>query len=196
MSCLFNELLLFDIDRPAPDIKTILLSTIFIVLITNISYRFIMDKVPSEQMIETLDKDKNKEYKAIQTKGIHVWEVALYELLNGTLYAPIAEELFFRFFLFKSLFVKKLDMNPVIANVLQAIIFGSLHMSNSIYSSQETSNSIIQSISSAIIGLVCGYVYYTTNSIIPAILAHTLNNLRSSLYTINEYKNFIKFGNI
>ncbi len=51
--------------------------------------------------------------------------------------------------------------------------------------------STAQSISSGITGLICGYSYYYTNSIIPAILAHTINNLIASYDQLRSYQAFL-----
>ena len=139
-----------------------------------------------------LDVDKNLEFDDMKRKNINIKGLALGEFFNGSIHAPLSEELFFRFMLYKMVFVKILKIDPITANVLQATIFGSLHLSNSIYSDQNISLSIMQSISSGITGLLCGYSYYYTNSLFPAILSHVINNLMASYSQISSYNNYLK----
>ena len=82
-------------------------------------------------------------------------------------------------------------MNIHVANLLQASVFGALHLSNTVYSDQSPTVSLAQSISSGITGLICGYSFYYTNSLIPAILAHVFNNLLASYDQVQNYKQFL-----
>lgn len=74
---------------------------------------------------------------------------------------PVFEELFFRGAIARSLLA---DYSPTKAIVLSALIFGVVHMNP------------IQIVSAFLIGLLLGWMYYKTASLIPCILIHVLNN--------------------
>jgi membrane protease YdiL (CAAX protease family) len=183
--CLMDELLKFDPTKPISSPEVQIIATIAIMIISNCAFRIILKCFPIN-----IESEKSNEYESLQSKNISLFAFASSEFFNGTLYAPIAEELVFRFFLLKTIFIRRYKLNSHVANILQAIIFGALHMTNSVYSEQVTKLSILQSFSSAIIGLCCGYAYMYTNSILPALFAHMLNNLNSSVAEIQNYESY------
>lgn len=189
--CLMNELLHFDPSKPSAPYSVQILVAFAIVILTNLVYKTIMKFFP-DSVTTAVDGDRKFEYTALKKKGVSVTKLALAELFNGTIYAPVAEELFFRFFLMKILLVRKLHLNPHIANITQASIFGVLHLTNTVYSDQGSKFSAAQSLSSFIIGLVAGFSYIQTNSILPALLAHMINNLWACTYQVQSYKGYLE----
>ncbi len=190
-SMVVQELLKFDPHKPMASIQVQLLATVAVLVLSTLTFTVVLRVMMPKSFSERMEDDRNAEYEALKRKGVTTGNLMFGEILNGSIHAPIAEELFFRFFLFKLVFVRIFKMNPHSANFLQAIIFGALHLSNTVYSDQGKGMSTAQSISSGITGLICGYSYYYTNSIIPAILAHTINNLIASYDQIRSYQSFL-----
>jgi membrane protease YdiL (CAAX protease family) len=186
--CAIDEILKFDSTKPMASIQIQIIVSLSIVIFSNLAFSIILKLFMSDDFISKVEKDQGLELSRIKNKGISLRLLTLGEIVNGSIHAPISEELFFRFLLFKILFVNKMNINPHIANFLQASIFGGLHMTNSIYSEQKLNISLAQSISSFITGVLCGYSYYYTNSILPSTFAHIINNLISSCNQIYDYK--------
>lgn len=80
----------------------------------------------------------------------------------GCFAAPVLEELFFRGILLKGLLR---NYRPAVAIGQSALLFGLMHMSPS------------QSIATALMGVVLGWLYYRTGSVRLCIGLHMLNNL-------------------
>ena len=190
-SMVVQELLKFDPHKPMASIQVQLLATVAVLVLSTLTFTVVLRVMMPKSFSDQMEEDRDSEYEALKRKGVTMGNLFFGEVLNGSIHAPIAEELFFRFFLFKLVFVRIFKMNPHSANFLQAAIFGALHLSNTVYSDQGKGMSTAQSISSGITGLICGYSYYYTNSIIPAILAHTINNLIASYDQLRSYQAFL-----
>ena len=92
-------------------------------------------------------------------------EMARYPVLLfgfGCVAAPVLEELFFRGILLKGLLR---NYRPAVAIGQSALLFGLMHMSPA------------QSIATALMGLILGWLYYRTRSVTLCIGLHMLNNL-------------------
>jgi len=74
---------------------------------------------------------------------------------------PILEELLFRGAITKVLLQK---YNPTKAIIISALIFGIVHLNP------------VQILSASLVGLLLGWIYYKTASLIPCILLHIINN--------------------
>lgn len=88
-------------------------------------------------------------------------------LLSLSIIPAVCEEWFFRGMLLRSLLKSK---KPWKAILISSIVFGAFHM---------LSNSVIavdRLIPTTLIGLILGYIAYKSNSIIPGIVLHSLNN--------------------
>ena len=81
------------------------------------------------------------------------------------IFAPIFEEILFRGIILKGMLNYK--VNPIIAIIISALIFGIAHMNP------------WQFIGAGILGGVFGYVYYRTKSLLILIILHALNNILS-----------------
>ncbi len=190
-STIVQELLKFDPQKPMASAQVQLLATVAVLVLSTLTFTVVLRVMMPQSFSNQMQEDREAEYTALKRKGVSLGNLFFGEFLNGSIHAPIAEELFFRFFLFKLVFVRIFKMNPHSANFLQAAIFGSLHLSNTVYSDQGKGMSVAQSISSGITGLICGYSYYYTNSILPAIFAHMINNLIASYDQLRAYKSFL-----
>ena len=78
----------------------------------------------------------------------------------------VFEELLFRGFILKSF---NLDKRPYVAILFTSILFGIFHMN------------IFQFFTGLILGSIIGYVCYKSNSIIPAMILHFINNFFATL---------------
>jgi len=82
-------------------------------------------------------------------------------ILSIAVLGPILEELLFRGAITSALLKK---YNPTKAIILSALVFGIFHINPA------------QIITATLIGLLLGWIYYKTASLIPCILIHILNN--------------------
>ncbi|MDU1313655.1 MAG: CPBP family intramembrane glutamic endopeptidase [Clostridium septicum] len=80
--------------------------------------------------------------------------------------APIAEEFIFRGVIYRAL---KKNMSIVSTIIIQAILFGIFH------------GNLIQGMYTIPLALVLGYVTYRTNSLLPAIMIHIVNNTAATV---------------
>ena len=190
-NCLFNELLKFDPNKDVSDTKSQILAAIGILLFSNMSFIVLM-KVFAKDLLNKSENDEKEELKEYKEKEISPTNLYLSDCLNSVLYAPIVEELVFRFFIFKTILYRKFNMNIHSANILQAFIFGGFHITNSTFGEQRLSTTIVQVIAATISGIINGYSYIYTNSILPSILAHILNNLLATHSNYVSYKDYLE----
>lgn len=81
------------------------------------------------------------------------------------LLAPIVEEVAFRGIILKSLLsTEKLSVKPWWAITISALIFAAIHMNP------------VQMPHAFLMGLLLGWIYYRTGSILPGVLIHFVNN--------------------
>jgi membrane protease YdiL (CAAX protease family) len=191
MITVWDELLKFDPTLPSASGQHLIVATLAILVLTTLIFRVSLIFFPDTIKDNVVD-DKKLEYKELKRKKVNPQTLIFGELLNGSILPSLQEELLFRFVLLKLVLFRGLKMNIHLANFLQAIIFGSCHMGNAIYSEQTTRISFIQSISASITGLICGYSYYYTNSIIPSIAAHMINNIFASYDQVSAYKSYLR----
>lgn len=99
----------------------------------------------------------------------NIYEDLFYSLSRNTfgflsiaLTGPIAEEMLFRGAI-EGFFLRK-GIKPIVAIVVSAIIFGVIHANPA------------QIFFAFILGLIFGWMYYRTGSILPSIVGHVLNN--------------------
>jgi membrane protease YdiL (CAAX protease family) len=183
---LFDILLLYDESLPAPTITEILIWTGVILVVSNVIFIAICALFGVDSS-ETLDKEKDKEYVEWSKNGVSPWAVASSEILNSSIYSPIAEELAFRVLLLKILCVRGLKLDFWVSNFIQASIFGTMHLSNVTFTTQTKNYTYLQAISAGISGLVSGFVYKQSNSILPSLIAHVLNNASAGMSEVIGY---------
>lgn len=82
-------------------------------------------------------------------------------ILSIAILGPVLEELLFRGAITRVLLKK---YNPTKAIILSALVFGIFHLNPA------------QIVTATLIGLLLGWIYYKTASLIPCILIHILNN--------------------
>lgn len=92
-------------------------------------------------------------------------------ILCISIFGPIIEELVFRGAITRVLLKK---YNPTKAIIISALIFGIIHINP------------VQVITATLIGLLLGWIYYKTASLIPCILIHIVNN-SLSVYLSRTY---------
>ena len=188
---MLETVLLFDENKPAPSLYEILIYTVVILVSTLIIFS-VLCKVLRIDTDKPLDTHQNNEYEKWDKNGLSPAKILVTEVLSSTLYAPIAEELVFRVLLTKFLLVKGLGINKHISILIEAILFGSLHLTNQVYSNQDKNFTYLQSLSATIAGIVSGYVYIQSNSILPSLFAHMINNGIASIEEVIGYNNYLK----
>jgi len=189
--CSIKELLLFDVTKPMADYSTILMVAISAVIFNNILYNVFMRNMPMDYN-EVLSDEQGREFDSYKQKKISPVILGVSELINSGIYAPMVEELFFRFLFLKIILIKVFKFNFHTANFFHAIIFGALHMTNAVVSDQEINRTIIQSIIAGCGGLIAGYTYLYTNTILTPLLSHFINNMMSAGSEFIDYAQHYK----
>ena len=83
-------------------------------------------------------------------------------LIAGGILAPIVEEIVFRGVLVGGLL--RMRLKPWVAIVLSALVFALFH------------GTYTQFVGTTIFGIICGWLYWRTKSLLPGILIHIINN--------------------
>jgi membrane protease YdiL (CAAX protease family) len=172
---LLDSLILYDETSPGPSMSEIIIWTGVILVVSNLIF-IVLCAIVGIDPNKTLDTEKDKEYQKWYANNVSPWTVGISEVLGSTIYSPVAEELAFRFLLLKVVCIRELKMNFWAANTLQAVIFGFMHVSNMSFTTQTKKYTYLQSFSAAISGIVSGFVYKQSNSILPSLFAHMINN--------------------
>jgi membrane protease YdiL (CAAX protease family) len=196
-SCFYNELIKYDPSKPMADLTTQIVTALAIIILNSIILQIVIKNYPetnvktiNQNINSVLDKEKQMEFKNYHKKLISPNILALSEVVNASLYAPIIEEVFFRIILLKLVLIRYFKLNVHIAILLHATIFGAFHMTNVITSDQEFNKTVVQSVSAGLSGVVYGYAYIHTNSIFTPLLAHFINNIMSTTYDYIEYSKY------
>lgn len=92
--------------------------------------------------------------------------------------APLTEELLFRRTILVSMIEK--GLNPWVAIVTSALLFAVLHLNPA------------QSVGALGAGLLFGWLYVRTGSILPGLIGHVLNNLIGYIHILQESKGVIE----
>jgi len=177
--CSIRELLLFDVTKPMANYSTIILVAVSAVLLNNIIYTVYMRNATHTYM-NTLVEEQGREFDVYKDKKISPLVLGVSEFINSGIYAPMVEELFFRFLFLKIVLIKIFKFDFHTANFFHAVIFGALHMTNAVVSDQEINRTIIQSVMAGFGGLIAGYTYAYTNTILTPLLSHFINNMMSA----------------
>jgi membrane protease YdiL (CAAX protease family) len=177
--CSIRELILFDVTKPMANYSTIITVAVAAVVFNNILYNIFLKHVP-DTYVDTLNEEQTSEFDVYKDKNISPVILGVSELINSGIYAPMVEELFFRFLFLKIVLIKIFKFNFHTANLIHAIIFGSLHMTNAVVSDQHINRTIIQSMMAGVGGLLAGYTYAYTNTILTPLLSHFINNMLSA----------------
>ncbi len=186
--CSVKELILFDSTKPMADVPVIFAVGISAVILNNIIFSIVLSQ--KKGIDKTLKDEEETEYQSYKDKGISPVILGFSEILNSAIYAPLIEELFFRFLLFKLVLIKAFKLNPHIANFIHACIFGSLHMTNAVMSDQQINRTILQSCMAGVGGLISGYTYMYTNTIFTPLLSHFINNMIASGNEFIDYAHY------
>lgn len=152
-------ILLFAITRWAPVSRTWLRTRPWAVLVWVVLLT-IGTILPTEWLYEQLQIQLSAETEAL-FEGI-MKEPWGYLALG--IFVPVAEELVFRGAILRSLLGLFSEQMHWVAIVLSALIFGAIHMN------------LAQGIHAFVLGLLIGWMYYRTKSIIPGIALHWVNN--------------------
>ncbi len=177
--CSIRELILYDVTKPMANYSTIILVAVSAVLLNNIIYTVYMRNATSKYM-DTLVEEQGREFDVYKDKQISPLVLGVSEFINSGIYAPMVEELFFRFLFLKIVLIKIFKFDFHTANFFHAVIFGALHMTNAVVSDQEINRTIIQSVMAGFGGLIAGYTYLYTNTILTPLLSHFINNMMSA----------------
>ena len=97
-------------------------------------------------------------------------QITFPNVLNICLLAPIAEEITFRDVLLGGLL--RMRCHPWLAILLSAIVFGAIHISPMTF------------LGVTIGGVIYGWLFWRTKSILPSIIAHIVNNTSAFAYGV------------
>ena len=183
------DFLKFDQDRPNASFYDIIIYTAAIFVSSNLIF-MILISLFGINANDSIENEKNKEYDEWYKKNISVWSLILSNMTNSSIYSPIAEEIVFRLVLLKYILVDKFKLNIYTSIIIQSLIFGSLHLSNITFTTQTKKYTYLQTFSAIITGIISGWVFYHTNSLLPCIFSHIINNTSAS---ISEIIGYIKY---
>jgi len=181
-----TNLFLLDEQKQSPNIREILLYTIFIFLLSNVVYIICLKIFNINPKL-----DEKNIFEQWRNKGISVSNVLFSGILNTSIYNVLAEELTIRMLLMKLILIKTLKIDTLTAVLIQAVIFGSLHLSNNLSERQSCNYTKLQVINSSITALISGFVFVYSNSLIPSILSHFLTNFCATINETIEYRNYL-----
>jgi len=187
--CSIKELILFDVTKPMASSSTIVTIAVGAVILNNIIYNIVL-RNSSSKYIETLNEEQGSEFDVYKDKNISPAVLGISEFINSGIYAPMVEELFFRFLFLKLVLIKIFKFNFHTANFFHAVIFGSLHMTNAIVADQEFNRTVMQSVMAGFGGLIAGYTYKYTNTILTPLLSHFINNMLSAGSEFIDYTKY------
>jgi membrane protease YdiL (CAAX protease family) len=187
--CSIQELIKFDVTKESSSPLTIFITALACVIINNFVFTIGMKHFASKEFKDTLEDEHDQEFDQYKEKQISPLIFGFSEFLNSGIYAPLVEELFFRFLFLKLVLIKIFKFNIHTANLIHAVIFGAMHMTNAVVSDQQINRTIIQSCMAGIGGLVSGYAYIYTNSIFTPLIAHIINNMMAAGQELIEYAN-------
>lgn len=190
------EFLSFDESKTSPDLYSIMFYTALIILTTQIVFVVVAKIMGIDDVEQDLDDEKQKEYSQWKKKGVTPFQVGMGELFNSTIYSPISEEFLFRIVLMKYICVERLKLTPLAANVIQASIFGGMHLTNVAFSNQTGKYTKLQTLSATIAGLISGWTFIQSNSILPSLIAHALNNASAGISELLGYMKFLDGGDV
>lgn len=116
--------------------------------------------IPSERLVEVLQMEMPEQMMKMFEE---VMKKPIGYVVIGIL-APFAEEVVFRGAILRKLLGMMDEKRHWVAIVLSALVFGLVHLN------------VPQGIHAFLIGLLLGWMYYRTRSILPGILFHWVNN--------------------
>lgn len=94
------------------------------------------------------------------------------QFIAVVIFAPIMEEIIFRFVIFRSVFHK----NRILAYVVSSLIFGSVHLIMSVFQGSLSQDIVLLPVYT-MLGAVFAFAYDYTGKLSAPIVAHMLNNL-------------------
>lgn len=148
--------------------RKIPVKTMVLLLIVLISGIFISE--PLDSLIPMPD--------AIREYMLKIFQPNIYFFLSGVVAAPVLEEILFRGIILEG-FLR--NYSPQKAIIWSALIFGLAHLNP------------WQSFGAIAFGLLFGWVYVKTESLIPCIILHFANNLIAFLLTFSISSTFESF---
>ena len=182
---LFDEILRFDAKKPAASFKKQALVAGLMAL-----WLWVSPLVSSALISEkSLERETLREYNWRVKNGVTPGRQMAVGVLRRSLYSSVSEELLFRVIVLKCL-VYKVGMKGWQANILQAVAFGSLHMTNAVTRQQGVKTSVCQSLIASVSFWLYGWSFLTTNSIWPALVVHMFGNLYFSTGDSMAYEEF------
>ena len=112
--CYVQELIKFDPTKESSSFSEIIIVAIASVMLNNMIYNVGMKYFMPKEKAKELDEEYETENSNIAEKEINPFVFGISEMLNSGLYAPLVEELFFRFFLLKVILVKMANLDTVL----------------------------------------------------------------------------------
>jgi len=188
-NCSIQELIKFDVTKDSSSPFTIFIVALGCVIINNFIFTIGMKHFATNNFKDTLENEQDQEFDQYKEKKISPLIFGFSEFLNSGIYAPLVEELFFRFLFLKIVLIKIFKFGIHTANLIHAVIFGAMHMTNAVVSDQQINRTIIQSFMAGVGGLISGYAYMYTNSIFTPLIAHMINNMMAAGQELIEYAN-------
>ena len=116
--CYVQELIKFDPTKETSSFSEIIIVAIASVMLNNMIYNVGMRYFMPKEKAQELDTEYETENENIAEKDINPVVFGISEMLNSGIYAPLVEELFFRFFLLKVILIKMANLDIHKANIM------------------------------------------------------------------------------
>lgn len=113
-------------------------------------------------------------YESFEVSFTMMLDYKIAAFITVCILAPILEEIIFRGFVLRGMLQNK--VNPIVAIIMSGLIFGAAHLNP------------WQFIGAGFLGIVFGYIYYRTKSLILCIFLHALNNILSFVLMVKYEK--------
>lgn len=136
--------------------------------------------------------NRNKKFNNKFNRNESTCSFASKEIIKS-IFAAFSEELFFRYFLIKYLFIEKLKYKPVVAISLSSLIYTSFRIA------RIKKPTIYSPISYIVQSWADGYIYYSSGNLFVNIVSHTLFDLLCSvikIYWFEKHKKNINPPNL
>jgi len=189
--CLWRDATRLYKDRPVASVKKQILGVFAVFMLI-----WMTDAVQSKVMTKRVDKklmrEERQEFEEFKSSRVTPREMRQYMCFNRpSMMGDVFQEVVFRLLAMKWLIVEA-KMNPHVANLIQALIFGFMHMWNVVFQERNPTAAIHQSVFSTVYFFYIGYLFIYTNSIFPCIVAHILQNQVGCLTQVADYAQFLK----
>lgn len=189
---LWNEATRLFADKPVVSLKRQGFAIIFAILLSQATM-IVVNKLASKNLQHRIERNQHAIKMFLRDNKISpkmFRSSACFD--KQVILGDVFQEVVFRLLAMK-LLISHGGMNPHLANIIQAVLFGFLHMWNIVFQEKSRDEALHQSIYASFIFFIMGYLFIYTNSILPPILVHIFINQSICLHI---YEDYLKYFNL